>query len=85
MTTDHAGWTGYHINLRHRPDRTTAPAHELVVALDGSICAERSLEVADALAAAADLPLRLVTVRPSTAEITSTEAYLSRVPAGCPE
>lgn len=78
MITDHAAWTGYHVNLRHRPDPDTAPADEVVVALDGSIFAERALEVADALAAAADLPLRLVAVR-SAADFSSTESYLARV------
>ena len=79
MSTDHAAWTGYHVNLDHRPDPDTAPADELVVALDGSVFAERSLEVADALAAAADLPLRLVAVPQSAAEISSTASYLARV------
>ena len=79
MSTDHAAWTGYHVNLEHHPDPDTAPADELVVALDGSVFAERSLEVADALAAAADLPLRLVAVPQSAAEISSTASYLARV------
>ena len=25
MITDHAGWTGYHVSLRHRPGPDTAP------------------------------------------------------------
>ena len=79
MITDHAGWTGYHVNLRGHPDPATAPATELVVALDGSFFAERSLEAADALAAASGLPLRLVMVRPTPADIPSAESYLARV------
>ncbi len=84
MSTDHAVWTGYHINLRHRPDPDTAPVTELVVALDGSTNAERSLEVSDGLAAAAGLPLRLLAVRPSPADLFAAESYLARVARRAP-
>ena len=84
MITDHAGWTGYHVNLRSHPDPSTAPATELVVALDGGFFAERSLEAADALAAASGLPLRLVTVRPTPADLPSAESYLARVARRAP-
>jgi nucleotide-binding universal stress UspA family protein len=79
MISDHAGWTGYHVKPGRHPDPSTAPACELVVALDGSVSAERSLEVADALAAAAELPLRVVTVRPNATDIASTESYFGQV------
>ena len=64
--------------------RIDAAVAELVVALDGSASAERSLEVADASAAAADLPLRLLAVRPSAADVSSTESYLARVARRAP-
>ena len=57
---------------------------ELVVALDGSFFAERSLEAADALAAASGFPLRLVMVRPTPADIPSAEWYLARVARRAP-
>jgi nucleotide-binding universal stress UspA family protein len=84
MITDHAGWTGYHISDQRRPSAATAPAREVLVALDGSWYAERSLEVADALAAAAGLPLRLVALRATSTELSSTENYLSRVARRAP-
>jgi nucleotide-binding universal stress UspA family protein len=84
MIRDHAGWTGYHLNVRDRPHPGTAPATEVVAALDGSADAERSLEVADALAAVADLPLRLLTVRATSAELSPANSYLARVARRAP-
>jgi nucleotide-binding universal stress UspA family protein len=83
MITDHAGWTGYHVHPT-RPDRSTAPASRIVVALDGSAHAERSLETADALAAAAALPLHLVGVRGDAADLASAHGYLNRVARRAP-
>ena len=79
MTEDHTGWTGYHVNPAGQPDLTTAPAARIVVALDGPAHAERSLEVADAHAAAAGLPLHLVRVCGDRADFAETDAYVARV------
>jgi nucleotide-binding universal stress UspA family protein len=84
VRSDHTGWTGYHVNVRHRPDPRFPPASEVLVALDGSEAAERSLEVADALAAAADLPLHLVTVRATRAQRGAGRSYLDRVARRAP-
>jgi nucleotide-binding universal stress UspA family protein len=79
MSLDHAGWSGHHLKLRHHSPPDGAPATELVVALDGSAFAERAIDVADALAAASGLPLRLVAVRSSPADHSATESYLARI------
>jgi len=52
---------------------------EVLVALDGSQPAERSLEPADALAAVAGVPLHLLTVRASRADHLAARRYLDRV------
>jgi nucleotide-binding universal stress UspA family protein len=79
MSLEHAGWSGHHLKLRHHSHPDGAPATELVVALDGSAFAERAIDVADALAAASGLPLRLVAVRSSPADLSATESYLARI------
>lgn len=84
MVVDHTGWTGYHLSFRERPDPGAAPVREVLVALDGSQAAERSLEPADALAAAAGLPLHLVTVRSTRADHLAARSYLDRVARRAP-
>ncbi len=84
MNTDHAGWTGYHVNPSVPADTGTAPASRIVVALDGTAYAERALEAADALSAAAGLRMHLVAVRGDQADLTSTHGYLNRVARRAP-
>ncbi len=84
MITEHVDWTGYHVNPGGTPDLATSPVSRIVVALDGSASAERSLEAADALAAAAGLPLDLISVRGDQADLASAAAYLRRVARRAP-
>jgi nucleotide-binding universal stress UspA family protein len=84
MITEHTGWTGYHVSPSGRPSATTAPVSRIVVALDGSAFAERGLEAADALAAAAAVPLHLVSVRRDQVDAASTLGYLHRAARRAP-
>ena len=79
MTREHTGWTGYHVNpTRPEPKAGSAPASRLVVALDGTDFAERSLETADALSAASGLPLHLVRVCGDEADLAEADVDLRR-------